>query len=63
MVEFTELVAIMNEVHKEKGGTYDGDTAVEIVQLAGEVYRDNKQTVLDANRQEMYQTVDRIYTP
>jgi hypothetical protein len=53
----------MNEVHKDKGGTYDGDTAPQIIQLAGEVYRDNKQTVLEADRQEMYQTVERIYTP
>jgi len=53
----------MNEVHKDKGGTYDGDTAVQIIELAGEVYRDNKQLVLEADRDELYQTVDQIYEP
>jgi len=63
MAEFTDLVSVMNEVHKDKGGTYDGDTAVQIIELAGEVYRDNKELVLEADRQELYNTVDQIYTP
>jgi hypothetical protein len=63
MAEFTDLVSVMNEVHKDKGGTYGENTAVEIIQLAGQVYRDNKQTVLDADRQQLYQIVDEIYVP
>jgi hypothetical protein len=63
MAEFTDLVSVMNEVHKDKGGTYDGDTAVEIIELAGQVYRDDKQTVLEADRQQLYQIVDEIYRP
>jgi len=63
MAEFTDLVSVMNEVHKDKGGTYDSDTAVQIIELAGEVYRDNKELVLEADRQELYNTVDQIYTP
>jgi len=63
MAEFTDLVSVMNEVHKDKGGTYGENTAVEIIQLAGQVYRDNKQLVLEADRQELYNTVDQIYVP
>ena len=63
MAEFTDLVSVMNEVHKDKGGTYGENTAVEIIELAGQVYRDDKQMVLDASRQELYRIVDRIYQP
>jgi len=63
MVEFTELVAIMNEVHVDKGGTYDEGTAPRIIQLASQVYNDDKQAVLEADRDEMYRTVTEIYTP
>lgn len=63
MAEFTDLVAVMNEVHKDKGGTYSENTAPEIIELAGEVYQDNKQLVLEADRDELYRTVEQIYTP
>jgi heterodisulfide reductase subunit B len=63
MAEYTDVVAAINAVHKSKGGTYDGDTAVEIVELAAGYYRQNTEEVLKATPAELRQTFDRIYSP
>ena len=63
MAEYTDVVAAINAVHKSKGGTYDDDTAVEIVELAAGYYRQNTEEVLDATPAQLRQTFDRIYTP
>jgi len=63
MAEYTDVVAAINQVHKDKGGDYGEDTAVEIVQLAAEYYRNETEEVLEATPAQLYQTFDRIYTP
>lgn len=43
MVDYSEWVKAVHEAYKEKGGTYDEDTASEIVQIAAEFWQRNKE--------------------
>lgn len=63
MAEYTDVVAQINAVHKDKGGTYDDGEAVEIVELAAGYYRQNTEEVLDASAEDLYQTFEEIYVP
>ena len=63
MAEYTDVVAQIHAVHKDKGGTYDEDTAAEIVQLAAGYYRQNTEEVLEASADDLYQTFEEIYVP
>jgi len=63
MAEYTDVVDLMNQVHKEMGGSYDGDTAVEIVQLAAQYYNSNEQEISTMTRRDLYRELDRVYQP
>jgi predicted Zn-dependent peptidase len=63
MAEYTDVIEQINAVHKDKGGTYGENTAVEIVQIGAEYYRQNTESVLEATPAQLYETFDRIYTP
>lgn len=63
MAEYTDVVELMHEVHQEKGGTYDGDTATEIVKLAAQFYRRNKEEINTITRRELKRLIERVYQP
>lgn len=63
MAEYTDVVEVMNEVHKEKGGTYQEDTAAEIIQLAAEFYNRNKEELEAIGRRELKRQIRKIYEP
>jgi hypothetical protein len=63
MAEYTDVVAVMNQVHKEKGGTYSEGTAVEIVQLASTFYNQKQEEIDTMGRQELKTQINRIYEP
>lgn len=63
MATYTDVVDLMNEVHKEKGGTYAEGTAVEIVQLAAEFYNRNEEEINSITRRELKRQIDRVYEP
>jgi heterodisulfide reductase subunit B len=63
MAEYTDVVEVMNEVHKEKGGTYSEDTAAEIVRLAAEFYNRNSEEINAITRRELKRQIEKIYNP
>jgi len=63
MAEYTDVVDLMNEVHKAKGGTYGDGTAVEIVQLAAEFYNRNKDEIQSITRRELKRQLEASYEP
>lgn len=63
MAEYTDVVELMNEVHKEKGGTYGEDTAATIIQLAAEFYNRNKEEIDTITRRELKRQIDSVYEP
>lgn len=63
MASYTDVVDLMNEVHKEKGGSYGEGTAVEIVQLAAEFYNRNEEEIKTITRRELKRQIDQIYEP
>lgn len=63
MAEYTEVVEVMNEVHKEKGGTYDEDTAARIIQLAAEFYQRNKSEIESITKRELKRQIRKVYEP
>lgn len=63
MAEYTDVVEVMNEVHKEKGGTYNEDTAAEIIRLAAEFYNRNKDELEAIGRRELKRQIRKIYEP
>jgi len=63
MAEYTDVVDLMNEVHKEKGGTYGEGTAVEIVQLAADFYNRNQEEINSITRRELKRQIEGAYSP
>lgn len=63
MVTYTDVVEVMNEVHREKGGTYGEGTAVEIVQLAAEFWQRNKEELVEIGKTELKNLIRSQYSP
>lgn len=47
MVEYSEWVEAVHKAYQKQGGTYDGDTAARLVELAAEFWEENKEEVLE----------------
>lgn len=52
MVEYTEWVSLGHEVYKAKGGTYDGDTAAELVQVLARFWNRNREELISIGQNE-----------
>jgi hypothetical protein len=62
MAEYTDVIAQLNAVHKDKGGTYSEGTAVELVELGAAYYRENTAEVQAATPAQLYQEFEQIYS-
>lgn len=63
MAEYTDVVELMNEVHKSKGGTYDESTATEIVKLASTFYNENEDEIKSMSKSELKRQINMVYNP
>lgn len=63
MATYQDVVDLINEVHKDKGGTYTEATAVEIIQLAADFYNRNEEEIKAMTRRELRRQISQIYEP
>lgn len=47
MVEYTEWIEAVHEAFQRQGGTYNEDTAAELVEIAGEFWQENKEELIE----------------
>lgn len=43
MVEYSQWTAAVNEAYQNLGGSYDGDTAAELIEIAAGFWQRNKE--------------------
>lgn len=59
MVDYTEFVELGHEVYQEKGGTYDENTAAELVEILAGFWQRNKEELKTIGRREAKRIIDR----
>lgn len=58
MVDYTTFIELGHEVFKEKGGTYQEDTAAELVEILAAFWQRNKEELKTIGRREAKRIID-----
>lgn len=59
MVTYTEFIEAGHEAYQEMGGTYQEDTAAELVQLLAEFWQRNKEELIEIGKREAKRIIKR----
>lgn len=59
MVDYTTFIEIGHEVYKEKGGTYQENTAAELVETLAAFWSRNKDELKTIGRREAKKVIER----
>lgn len=58
MVDYTTFIQLGHEVYKEKGGTYNQGTAVDLVETLGLFWSRNKEELKTIGRREAKRLIE-----
>jgi len=47
MVEYSEWIKAVHTAYKRQGGTYDEDTAADLVEVAAQFWQENKEQLIE----------------